>query len=76
MRGVVAKFGRGITTQTGEIFQTFSVAGTAARQGFRVACPGALQRLGRHSWEIRLESAPERTSKDSPKMATFVFRPR
>ena len=29
MRGVVAKFGRGITTQTGGIFQTFSLAGTA-----------------------------------------------
>ena len=29
VRGVVAKFGRGITTQTGEIFQTFSLAGTA-----------------------------------------------
>ena len=54
VRGVVAKFGRGIKTQTGEIFQTFSLAGTAARQGFRVACPGVLQRLGRHNWEIRV----------------------
>ena len=44
VRGVVAKFGRGIKTQTGEIFQTFSLAGTAARQGFRVACPGTIQR--------------------------------
>ena len=30
------------------------VVGTAARQWFRVACPGTLQRLGRHNWEIRV----------------------
>ena len=29
------------------------VVGTAARQWYRVACPGASQRLGRHNWEIR-----------------------
>jgi len=30
------------------------VVETAARQWFRAACPGALQRLGRHNWEIRV----------------------
>ena len=52
------------------------VVETAAREGFRVACPGALQRLGRHNWEIRVRISTRTTSKGSPKMATCVFRPR
>ena len=48
----------------------------AALQWFRVACPGALQRLGRHNWEIRVRISTRTRSKGSPKMATCVFRPR
>ena len=52
------------------------VVETAALQWFRVACPGALQRLGRHNWEIRVRISTRTRSKGSPKMATCVFRPR
>ena len=37
------------------------VVETAARRGFRVACPGALQRLGRHNWEIRVRISTRTT---------------